>query len=455
MGRARETTGLRWIAAGLIATLAAGAATAQERTLTLDEALDTALRHHPGLAASQYAIDAAREGEGVAFAGFLPTLDFDASYTRATGNQVPTPGALFSTATSRSTKSYNFFQFSLNLRQSIWDFGRTLGAHRATEATTEATRKDLAAARLGVWAQVVTAYHGVVAAQRMAEVALRLRDQARTLAKRARELYEAGAKPRIDVTRTEAAAQMAEAGYVASEEARNLACAVLLAAMGTRERFRFQAVAPAIPAPESPPPDLEAAVAEAMRRRPERAAFLDRLRAQEAELTRVRGDYFPRLFAFGLASEAGVEMDDLVWNWAVGVGLSYPIFSGLATRHGVRAQEARVAAIKAGLEALDLGIRSEVEQARSRVVEAAARIPPARAASAAARETMTLAEERYRLGEGNQVELLDAQAALAQSEAALIRAEYDLAVAWTALWRAVGRLPEAPAEDGLVAPGLP
>lgn len=440
----RARLALKRITFGLVTMLAAVDATAQERTLTLDEALDTALRDHPNLRASQHAIEAAQEGEGVAFAGFLPSLDFDASYTRATGNQVPTPGALFSTATSRSTKSYNFFQFSLNLRQSIWDFGRTLGAHRATEATTEATRKDLAAARLGVWAQVVTAYHGVVAAQRMAEVGLRLRDQARALAKRAKELYEAGARPRIDVTRTEAAAQMAESGYAAAEEARNLACAVLLAAMGTRERFRFQAVAPAIPAPESPPPELEAAVAEAVARRPERAAFLERLRAQEAELTRVKGDYFPRLFAFGSASEAGVQMDDLVWNWAVGVGLSYPVFSGLATRHGVRAQEARLAATKASLEALDLDIRAEVEQARSRVVEAAARIPPARAAVAAARETMTLAEERYRLGEGNQVEVLDAQAALAQSEAALIRAEYDLAVAWTAFWRAVGRAPDRP-----------
>lgn len=433
------------VALGLVVAFA-GVATAQERTLTLDEALDTALRGHPGLQASEYAVEAAKEGEGVAFAGFLPTLDLDASYSRATGNQVPTPGALFSTATSRSTKSYNFFLFSLNLRQSLWDFGRTLGAHRASEATSDATQKDLAAARLRIWAEVVTAYHGVVAAQRMVEVGRRLRDQAAALAQRARQLYEAGARPRIDVTRTEVAAQMAEAGYAAAEEARNLACAVLLAAMGTRERFRFQAVAPTTPAPESPPPDLESSVAEAVAQRPERKALLDRIRAQEAEAMRVKGDYFPRLFAFGSASEAGVEMDDLVWNWSVGVGLSYPIFSGLATRHGVRGQEARVAALKAGLEALDLSIRSEVEQARSRVVEAAARFPPARAAVAAARETMTLAEDRYRLGEGDQVELLDAQSALAQSEAALIRAEYDLAVAWAAFWRAVGRMPEPKAD---------
>lgn len=430
------------IGLGLTAWWVAGFAAAQERTLTLDEALDTALRGHPRLAASQHAVAAASEDEGVAFAGFLPSLDFDASYTRATGNQVPTPGALFSTGTNRSTKSYNFFQFSLNLRQSIWDFGRSLGAHRARLATSDAVRKDLLAARLSVWADVVSAYHGVVAAQRMVEVGRRLRDQARALADRAKELYSAGARPRIDVTRTEVAAQMAEAGYVAAEEARNLACAVLLAAMGTRERFAFRAEPPTIPAPESAPPDLEAAVAEAVARRPERMAYLDRIRAQEAELTRIQGDYYPRLFAFGSVSEAGVAMDDLVWNWAVGVGLSYPIFSGLATRHAVRAQEARLESLRAGLEDQDLQIRSQVEQARSRVVEAASRILPARSAVIAARETMRLAEERYRLGEGDQVELLDAQTALAQAEAALIRTEYDLAVAWTEFWRAMGRMPD-------------
>ena len=421
-------------------------ASAQDRVLTLQEALDLAFQQHPTMEASRRTVEATREEEGVAFAGFLPSVTLDATYTRATGNQVPTPGALFAAGTSRSTKSYNFFQFSLNLRQSIWDFGRTLGAVEASEARTDAARNDGETTRLQTWFQVTTAYHGVVAAQKMVLLAQRLRDQALFHARRARELYDAGARPKIDVTRTEAAAQMAEAGYVTADQGLSLARNILLSAIGTKDRFGFQVSDPPRPAPESPPPNLEEAVADALARRPERRAFLDRVRFEQAQLSRIRGDYFPQLFAFGSASEAGVRMDDLVWNWALGVGLTYPVFSGLATHHGVRAQEARLAALKAGLEALDLSIRSEVEQALSRVTEASARIPPARAAVTAARETLSLAEDRYRLGEGDQLELLDAQGAVAQAEAALVRAEYDLAVAWTAFWRATGRMPEVGGE---------
>lgn len=420
-------------------------AQAQERELSLQDAVAAALKNHPRVRVAEGGAQASEAEKGAAFAGFLPTLTFDATYMRATGNQVPTPGPYFDISTSRSGKSYNYFLFSLTLHQNIWDFGRTLGAYRAAQAQSAASNADISVSRAQVWERVVNAYHGVWAAQKMVEVAGRLRDQARRVASKARELYEAGAKPRIDVTRTEVAATMAEAGYNAAVEAWRLACSRLFAAMGEGEYDVVRVKEP--PLPESEPLKVEEAVAEALSRRPEYEAALQRLKAAHAELTRVRGDYFPRLFAFGSASEAGVRLDDLVWNWSVGIGLSYPIFSGLGTRQAVRAQEARIEAAKASLEVIELDVRSEIYEAHSRVKEALARLGPARVAVAAARETMTLAEERYRLGQADQLEVLDAQTILAQAEAALIRTEYDLAVAWTGFWKAIGKLPGADADD--------
>lgn len=423
--------------------VAPGQSRGDERILTLDEALRLAFEAHPELSASRWSTTEAEENEGVAFSPFLPTLDLEATYTRATGNHVPTPGALFSEGITRSTRSYNFFLFTLNLRQTIWDFGRTLGAYEAARATTKASRMDERASRLRRYSEVLSAYHGVIAAQRLKALAERFWNQAKEFAEKAKQLYEAGARPKIDVMRTETQVAMAEAEVAAAEEARRLACNVLLRAIGLRESFDFRAVPPPVPAPQTRPPDLEEALSEALGKRPERLAMLERIKAQEEELTRIRGDYFPRLFAFGSTSAGGVEIDNLVPNWAVGVGLSYPLFSGLGTLHMSRAQKARIEAMKAALEAYDLAVQGEVESARSRILEASSRILPLRTSVSLAQQTLSQAEERYRLGEGNQIEVLDAQRALIEAEARLVRAEYDLALAWTAFYRAVGRIPEA------------
>jgi len=66
---------------------------------------------------------------------------------------------------------------------------------------------------------------------------------------------------------------------------------------------------------------------------------------------------------------------------------------------------------------------------------------PIRAALDAAREALELAQGRYETGTGDSVELLDAQAALANAEAGAVRARLDLALARVAWDRAVGRIP--------------
>ena len=83
----------------------------------------------------------------------------------------------------------------------------------------------------------------------------------------------------------------------------------------------------------------------------------------------------------------------------------------------------------------------EVVQSHRQVIDAQARLRPLGGALTAAQEAVRLAGGRYEAGTGNQVELLDAQAALANAEANLVRAEYDLAMAWTALRRAVNGVP--------------
>ncbi len=432
-----------WWAALVVAAFWAGPALAQERTLTLAEALSLALRHNPDLGAVWHAREGAEAHEGVARAGYLPTLTGTAAYTRQTGNFTPRPGLIpssFRLSSSPSNQSYNYFSLGVTLQQPLYDFGRTGGAYDSARAQTDAATRDVEAVRQQTWFAVVTRFHAVVAAQEMVRVARTLREQAEHHAARARAMVAAGTRPRIEAVRAEAEAQAAQAAYLQAQNDLTVAKTDLLAVLGVPEPFAFQVQEPPEP-PDDPLRPLDAAVAEALRNRPDRAALLARIEAQEGVVRSLRGQWFPVLSATGSFTDAGTEVKDLVWNWSLGITLSVPLFTGLSPLYQVREAEAALAALRERLRGLEVAVRRDVEQARAAVEDARARLGPLRASVEAAREALALAEGRYEAGAGTSVELLDARAALANAEAALVRGRLDLTLARAAWLRALGKVP--------------
>jgi outer membrane protein len=428
----------------LLGTLAATVpATAQERVLGLDEAVRMAFDAHPAIAAANLDLVAAKESEGVALAGFLPQVGLTAGYQRTTANIASTPGVTnVGTTQTTSGETFNYFTVGATLVQPIWDFGRTLGAYRAAQATVAGAALGVAVSRLDLWNQVMVAYYGVHSSQRFVDVATRTRDAVRRHAQVSEAFYKVGSRPRLDMIRAQAEAQSAEAGLGVAIQGLDLARSALLTAIGLSERFAFT-VAPLDVGAAAPMTDLDASVDEALKSRPERARMETAIQAAQAAVTQAMGDWFPILSAGMGFTDAGTKINDMAWNWNVNVGLTYPLFSGLATLHGYRAAKANLEAMKVRLREYDLSVRFEVEQARVRIVDTSARLQTLGATVAAANEAMHLAEERYKAGEGNAVEFMDARKGAADAETEVVRAEYEVGLAWTAFQRALGTLPKA------------
>ena len=424
-----------------------------ERTLTLGEALRLAARSHPSLEAVEADLQAAQEGQGVALAGFLPKLNLEASYTRTTANYAARPGqdqaSDLSTPVRNSASTYDWFNFGAFLNQPIWDFGRTLGSWRGAREGVSAARQGVVLNRLDLATAVTRAYYQVLAAQQILEVAEFVRQSADLHVKRSKGLYEAGARPRLDLVRAEAEAQAAEAGVRQARQNVELARSSLLTAAGVADRFPFRAVVPEGEEFQQVPP-LEEAIQEAGAARPERTQAEIAVRIAEARVTSALGQWFPVIGAGFSVTDGGTRLTRMAWNYGVGVGVSWPIFDGLANHHGHRAAKAALEAARARLRILDLQLRDQVEQARTRVLESRARLVPLQAAVSAAQEALRMAEERYRAGEGNAVEVTDARRGLLEVESYRARAFLDLGLAWADLRRALGRIPEevrAPSSD--------
>jgi outer membrane protein len=166
----------------------------------------------------------------------------------------------------------------------------------------------------------------------------------------------------------------------------------------------------------------------------ERQVESQRLAVKGAE-----GGYGPSLAANASASEAGVDLTALTWNFGVGATLQWQLFGGGITRATVRAAAAAEAQARAQLAQEKLQVRLELTQALLNVQAARISVNTAKEVEDNARERLRLAEGRYQAGAGSIIELQDAQVAATTASGQVVQAEFTLSLARASLRRALGK----------------
>ena len=169
VGSAWGTAAAALSSAVLALLLAAGPAGAQEeraeralpededvRRVSLEEAVQTALRRSPALRRAQSSVDVARSQETGAVGSFLPSLSLGYGFSDAsTGRLDPTGQAI--TRTSWSTQ--------LTASVDVFDGFRRFNDLDNAERTVDARRADLRQQRFQTALDVKTAYYNAVAAR--------------------------------------------------------------------------------------------------------------------------------------------------------------------------------------------------------------------------------------------------------------------------------------------------
>jgi outer membrane protein len=337
-----------------------------------------------------------------------------------------------------SATSYDNLSAAVTVSQTIWDFGRTMGGWDAARADVRAKTADLATSADQVRLNVIQAYMGVLASEQVVTIAEETRRQMRDHLAQARALVEAGTRSPIDVTRAETDLANAELNVIRARNGLLMARVGLEGAMGvTVGDFRVER--PAV-GPDPDVSDLDAAVKEAADRRPEVRSLREKVAALEGVATVARSGWYPAIGASGSLAYTGYKVQDMVYNWGLGVSLTWNAFAGLGTVNGIGEAEANIAAVRATLDSVLLGIRTEVESAAVSWNEAREKLGPARAFEKSASETLALAEGRYAAGSGSIIEVSDAQALVVAAKAGVIQAGYDADTARAKLLKALGRI---------------
>jgi outer membrane protein len=414
------------------------------RVLTLEEALRVAREQQPSLRQAEAAAAAARARVRGARAPLLPQVTGTAGYQRTTGNFAPRPGLTLgggAAAPDPSFETFDYFQFGLTVSQHVYDFGQTLGRYDAAKASAAARGHEVRAAAADVSLGVTAAFFDARARRALVRVAEEsLANQDRHL-EQIEAFVAAGTRPIIDLAQARADRANAVVRLVGAQTAYEAARARLGRAMGVVEPGEpYEVADDALPPVEGEERATAELLRAALEARPEAAALAEDIRAAEERARSILGRWGPTIGVSTGLTEVGMALDDLTWNWNVGVTLTWPLFEGLAMDAAEEEALADLDGLRARAEGLRQQIRLQLEEARLGVLAAGAMVTAAGEALAAARERLRLAEGRYESGVGNVIELGDAQLALTDAEAQVVQAHYDLSTARARLLWALGRM---------------
>lgn len=396
-------------------------------TLSLDEALTTALRNHPQIVEAKENLRGAEARTGQSLANYYPQVSIAADWSK--GRSFMTP--------LESIKDVDVHTDALYLKQTIYDFGRTSGAVAAARSNRAAAEESVAITRQDLTFRVKNAYYLVLAAEKQVLAVMETVKAREAVFNQAQEFFRQGIRSKVDVARAEANLYAARTSLIRANNNREIARIELANAMGLSSLEQRPLVEPPTSSISLPEDDRVRQGALANRAELKRLAALHD--AAQATLKTVKSNYLPTLSGTASVGYADKDFPPGGNVWGVGVNLTIPLFSGFSTVEQEREAIATINAVEARRNDQRLQIEKDAATAMLNVKETSARMASTEKEMGAGRETRALAEGRYQEGVGSIIEVTDAQSQALDAETSHIQAVYDYHTALARLDRAIGK----------------
>jgi outer membrane protein TolC len=401
------------------------AAPAAATVLTLDEALRLAGERNLDLKAAAARLRQAQQATWKAWAGYLPQVTAQGTYTRnGEAVEIPFPVDLTTpTITALPAQESQALVFStipvvpesqlqgqIDASQMIFSPALWFGIQAASRGA-DVAELSVQGARRDVLFGTAQAFYGVASLRQSVQITERLLEIAQRQEKDARVRYQAGTIAKVGLLRAEIDRARAEQDV---RRARNSYESARIGLATILDRpADFEVADPPEPALHVDGARLEA---QALRDRPEVRAARRSLDASHAAHRAQLGKYFPDLAAFGRYQNADVAGLTGQEAWAVGLSLQWRLLDGGFREAELREASARVDEAEASLASTEAKARAEVRQALLDLESARANAAKAREQRDLAAENQRLVDVSYRAGAATAVEQADATAQLRNAE---------------------------------------
>ena len=428
----------------LVRTVLAQSAGASSKVLTLEDAVDFALKNYPAVRASLERVTAAKAGIGLAQTNYLPRADVVWQTNRATDNNITgllLPQSIISPISgpvpaSTSNRSAWGSAAGLLFSWEPFDFGYRGAKVDAARATRDRATAEASLTRLDVAVATVNAYLAVLAAQRTVLAAEADVERRSTFDKAVRVLVDNQLRAGADASRADAELARARVNLARARQQEKISRAALADILGLPDTSVEVSEGSLL----GPPPG-ESLQTAPLTKNP--IAEVQHARVEEAQeqVHILDRSYYPKFYlqssVYGRGSgwnpagnfEGGTEgLGPDRSNWAVGLSVTFPVFDifSIRSRKAIESANERAEAARYDQTLQDLTGQLRKAQASLEGARSVAENTPQELD--AARTTETQERSRYQAGLATLVDVADAQSLLVQ-------AETDDAVARLAVWQ--------------------
>jgi outer membrane protein TolC len=418
----------------------AGTATAQPIAITVMDAISRALEHNLGLLNAEESVAFAQGARWTALADLLPNINGRVAENRQKVNLAafgfPLPAGVPSLV-----GPFNVFDARAYVSQSVFDL-RAINEARAETHNVAAAKYTVRSARDLVVLVSANLYLQTLAAAARVQSAQAQLQTSQTIFEQAQHLKESGIVAGIEVLRAEVqlGSERQRATSAKNELEKTKLQLARVMGLPAGQAFTVSEELPFVPVPEM---TIDEALDRAYKARPDYLAAQERVKAAEATRRAAAGELLPSIRVTADYGRIGLTVPSAEGTYSLAGSVNVPIFNG-GRSHGriiqadaeLRMRQSELADLKAGIDYdvrsafLDLQASSEQLQVATRTRDLAG-------------QQLTQARDRFAAGVASNIEVVQAQEAVATASEQYIGALYGYNIAKALLARDLGVAEEA------------
>jgi len=387
---------------------------ARARELQLTDVLDIALRNNTATAAAWADARAAAATYGAARGQYYPNLSVDVTATAvksaATGGQV--------------SAQQQLYRPILNASWLLFDFGTRSGAISGAREALLAADWTHNAVIQNVVLDVEAAYFQYLATKALLAAQQTTLKEAQTNLEAAEQRHKVGLATIADVLQAKTALSQVQLALETIEGALQTTRGALALSMGLPANVPYDLELPS----DTIPPlgiteGLDTLIERAVRERPDLMAARATAQAAQARVAVARGQALPSFVVSGNAARTYFfDTTSSRNSYTATIGLQIPLFSGGSHIYDVRAASAAARAAEQRRRGMEQQVIFQVFNSFYALRTATQRVRTSGDLLASATQSEQVALGRYRAGAGTLLDLLTAQAVLAEARAQVIEA---------------------------------
>jgi outer membrane protein TolC len=410
--------------------------------LTFSDAIERALRHNLAGLLSEYNTIEARGEKWEQLSNLLPNVNADVQEVvqkeslQALGLR---SGGPFGTVPA-VIGPFSYFDVRASATQRVFDW-KSIQKYRASVIGENVAKFNLKDARDLVVLATGNAYLQAIAGAARVETAQAQVESAKALYDKAVAQQQAGVAPAIDTLRAQVEYQTRQQQLISATNDFAKQKISLARVIGLAPGQEFD-LADKAPYEAFPIPDLETSLQRAYSLRSDYKAAHDRLVSAQLERSAATAGYFPTIDVSANLGEIGAVPGDVLPTYLVAGTLNIPIFQGGKVHSDVLKAEASLRQAQAQLADVRALIDQDIRNALLDLKSSSDQVEVAQSSVNLAEQALTQSQDRFSAGVTDNLEVVQAQEALASAHENLISSLYMHNLAKVSFARALGRAEE-------------